>query len=120
MTHPTADLVSRLRLHASRDNCISHDWGGEHHDAGEDCEQAADEIERLRVEDEQWDKTSLVEIIRERDQLRNLLADAQIVVAGVASMADAAENAKALLARIFDAYKRPAADVSDNEEKKNG
>lgn len=47
MANLPADLVSRLRVHANRDNCISHDWGGEHHDAGEDCQQAADAIDRL-------------------------------------------------------------------------
>lgn len=32
--------------------------------------RAAAEIERLREEDRQWDKASLVEIIKERDRLR--------------------------------------------------
>lgn len=50
LRYMTADLVSRLRVHADRDNCVSHDWGGDYHDAGEDCMQAADEIERLRFE----------------------------------------------------------------------
>lgn len=44
----STDLVARLRAHANRDNCVSHDWGGEPVDAGEDCEAAADEIERLQ------------------------------------------------------------------------
>lgn len=44
----SSDLVVNLRAHANRDNCVSHDWGGEYHDASEDCAQAAEEIERLR------------------------------------------------------------------------
>lgn len=44
----SSDLVVNLRAHASRDNCVSHDWGDEYHDASEDCVQAANEIERLR------------------------------------------------------------------------
>ncbi len=50
MSNPTTELVVRLREHADRDNCVSHDWGGALFDAGQDCSDAADALERLTSE----------------------------------------------------------------------
>ena len=43
----TTDLLSRLRAHIDRDQCVSYDWGEPKHDAGQDCADAIEEIERL-------------------------------------------------------------------------
>jgi hypothetical protein len=48
MTHPTTDLVARLRAHIDRDQCVSYDWGEPKHDAGQDCADAIEQLEQLR------------------------------------------------------------------------
>ena len=56
------DLVSLLRI-------------GDHPDCTCVCCRAARELERLQEEDRQWDKHSLVEIVQERNCLRDALTE---------------------------------------------
>lgn len=76
---PMSDLIAKLRFHAARDNCVSHDWGGEYFDAGEDCENAANIIEQLErdiVETPAREVlTSKKEILHELAELRDRLLD---------------------------------------------
>ena len=75
----TTEVVARLRAHAARDNCVSHNWGETPLDAGCDCSDAADELERLEREKAEWAgvaatrNVNIALIAEERDKLRTLL-----------------------------------------------
>lgn len=74
MSDQTTELVNRLREHADRDNCVSHNWGGALFDAGQDCADAADLIERLDA-DAACELSEKESLKLEVDRLQLLAAD---------------------------------------------